>query len=30
MQSIYYVGLVVHKKTICYCLKDGSGRFTGE
>lgn len=26
MQSMYYVGLDVHKKTISYCLKDGSGR----
>jgi transposase len=26
MQSMYYVGLDVHKKTISYCVKDGSGR----
>ena len=26
MQSIYYIGLDVHKKTISYCVKDGSGR----
>ena len=28
MQSMYYIGLDVHKKTISYCVKDGSGRFT--
>ena len=26
MQSMYYIGLDVHKKTIRYCEKDGSGR----
>ena len=26
MQSMYYVGLDVHKKTISYCVKDVSGR----
>lgn len=26
MQSMCYVGLDVHKKTISYCVKDGSGR----
>ena len=26
MQSMYYIGLDVHKKTISYCVKDGSGR----
>jgi len=26
MQSMYYVGLDVHKKTIRYCVKDVSGR----
>jgi hypothetical protein len=26
MESMYYVGLDVHKKTISYCVKDGSGR----
>ena len=26
MQSMYYVGLDVHKKTISYCVKDASGR----
>jgi hypothetical protein len=25
MQSMYYTGLDVHKKTISYCMKDGSG-----
>jgi hypothetical protein len=25
MQSMYYTGLDVHKKTISYCVKDGSG-----
>jgi hypothetical protein len=25
MQSMYYVGLDVHKKTISYCVKDVSG-----
>jgi len=24
MQSMYYVGLDVHKKTISYCVKDAS------
>jgi hypothetical protein len=26
MQSMYYVGLDVHKKTTSYCVKDSSGR----
>jgi hypothetical protein len=26
MQITYYIGLDVHKKTISYCVKDGSGR----
>jgi transposase len=26
MKSMYYVGLDVHKKTISYCVNDGSGR----
>jgi transposase len=26
MQSMYYLGLDVHKKTISYCAKDASGR----
>ena len=25
MQSMYYIGLDVHKKKISYCVKDGSG-----
>ncbi len=25
MQSMYYIGLDVHKRTISYCVKDGSG-----
>jgi transposase len=25
MQSMYYIGLDVHKKTISYCVKDASG-----
>jgi transposase len=30
MQSMYYIGLDVHKKTISYCVKDGSGRIQAE
>ena len=30
MQSMYYIGLDVHKKKISYCVKDGSGRIHGE
>src|SRR3984885_14002944 len=30
MQSMYYIGLDVHKKTISYCVKDGSGRIYAE
>lgn len=30
MQSMYYIGLDVHKKTISYCVKDGSGRVHAE
>ena len=30
MQSMYYVGLDVHKKTISYCVKDSSGSIHGE
>jgi transposase len=26
MQSVYYIGLDVHKRTISYCVKDGSGK----
>ena len=25
MQNMYYIGLYVHKRTISYCVKDGSG-----
>jgi transposase len=30
MQSMYYIGLDVHKKSISYCVKDGSGRIHAE
>ena len=30
MQSMYYIGLDVHKKKISYCIKDGSGQVHGE
>ena len=30
MQSMYYIGLDVHKKTISYCVKDGSGAIHSE
>jgi transposase len=30
MQSMYYIGLDVHKKTISYCVKEGSGRVHAE
>src|ERR1700733_13510079 len=30
MQSMYYIGLDVNKKTISYCVKDGSGRIHAE
>ena len=26
METMYYIGLDVHKKTINYCVKEGSGR----
>ena len=26
MDSMYYIGLDVHKKTISYCIKDASGQ----
>jgi hypothetical protein len=29
-QSMYYIGLDVHKKTISYCVKEGSGRIHAE
>ncbi len=25
METMYYIGLDVHKRTISYCVKDGSG-----
>ena len=25
MQNMYYIGLDMHKRTINYCVKDGSG-----
>jgi len=25
METMYYIGLDVHKKTISYCVKDGGG-----
>ena len=30
MQSMYYIGLDVHKRTISYCVKDGSGTIHAE
>jgi transposase len=30
MQTMYYIGLDVHKRTISYCLKDGSGTIHAE
>src|SRR6202163_943006 len=30
MESMYYIGLDVHKKTISYCVKDVSGRIHAE
>jgi hypothetical protein len=30
MQSMYCVELNIHKKTISYCVKDGSGRIQSE
>ena len=30
MQPMYYIGLDVHKKTISYCVKDGSGQIHAE
>ena len=29
MERMYYIGLDVHKKTISYCVKDGSGHIHG-
>jgi len=30
MQNMYYIGLDVHKRTISYCVKDGSGTVHAE
>jgi transposase len=30
MQTMYYIGLDVHKSTISYCVKDGSGTIHAE
>ena len=30
MESMYYIGLDVHKKTISYCVKDASGQVLQE
>jgi hypothetical protein len=30
MQNMYYIGLDVHKRTISYCVKDGSGAIHSE
>ena len=30
MDSVYYLGLDVHKKTISYCLKQADGRVLRE
>ena len=30
MESMYYIGLDVHKKTISYCVKDASGQIHAE
>ena len=30
MQPTYYIGLVVHKRKISYCVKDGSGQIHAE
>ena len=30
MQGMYYIGLDVHKRTISYCVKDGSGKIYAE
>ena len=29
MESIYYIGLDVHKKTIAYCIKTVTGKMLG-
>ena len=30
METMYYIGLDVHKKTISYCVKDASGHVYAE
>jgi hypothetical protein len=30
MQNMHYIGLDVHKRTISYCVKDGSGATQAE
>ena len=30
MESMYYIGLDVHKKMISYCVKNGSGKIHSE
>jgi transposase len=30
MQSMYFIGLDVHKRMISYCVKDGSGTIHAE
>jgi predicted NBD/HSP70 family sugar kinase len=30
MQTMYYIGLDVHKRKISYCVKDGSGTIQSE
>ena len=30
MQSMYYIGLDIHKRKISYCVKDGSGKIHSE
>ena len=30
MESMYYIGLDVHKRKISYCVKDGSGKLHAE
>jgi hypothetical protein len=29
-ETMYYIGLDVHKRTISYCVKDGSGKIHAE
>jgi len=29
METMYYIGLDVHKRTISYCVKDGRGADSG-